>query len=344
MRWRDYDCNVATPDLFDGDGDGSTCDLDCDDGNAAANSGAAEVCMTYRVVCCESDRERWLLERRQYLGASEIAIVLGLSPWSSPLDLWARKRGLVPDLPPTDAQRWGRRLEDVVLAGYAEDTGRECHEWQELLVSQRWPWMSCTPDAWQAVDGERQILELKTSHAGAAHEWRDGDAPAHYLLQVQQQLAVTGYPRGTLACLIGGRELRYLDIERDDEIIVRIVEAGEAFMAAVRDGSAPPPRGTAADKAALQALYPRSDDSSVTLPIEAESWDAARLQAIADGGAAEARRLEAENNLRAAIGTAAYGVLPSGTRYSLKTTNIAAATIQRKASSHRTLRRSGAKE
>jgi cysteine-rich repeat protein len=38
------DCDAATPDIFDGDGDLSSCDVDCDDADAAVHPGAAEVC------------------------------------------------------------------------------------------------------------------------------------------------------------------------------------------------------------------------------------------------------------------------------------------------------------
>ena len=34
-------------------------------------------------------------ERRTYIGASETAAVLGLSPWLTPLQLWAQKRGIL---------------------------------------------------------------------------------------------------------------------------------------------------------------------------------------------------------------------------------------------------------
>ncbi len=40
----DNDCNVATPDVFDTDGDGFNCDVDCRDDLATINPGQAELC------------------------------------------------------------------------------------------------------------------------------------------------------------------------------------------------------------------------------------------------------------------------------------------------------------
>ena len=40
----DNDCDMATPDIFDGDGDGWMCDVDCDDSDATVHPAASEHC------------------------------------------------------------------------------------------------------------------------------------------------------------------------------------------------------------------------------------------------------------------------------------------------------------
>ena len=48
-------------------------------------------------------RDEWLAIRRTGIGSSDIAGVLGLSPWASPYTVWADKRGRVPPVEQTEA-------------------------------------------------------------------------------------------------------------------------------------------------------------------------------------------------------------------------------------------------
>ena len=56
------------------------------------------------------------IDRHAGLGGSDAAAVLGLSPWTSPLDLYLDKRGELDEEPeqPTNWQRWGHLLEDLI--------------------------------------------------------------------------------------------------------------------------------------------------------------------------------------------------------------------------------------
>jgi len=101
----------------------------------------------------------WHRARAAGLGGSEIAAVLGLSPWESAFSLWHKKRAIlaVPpghDLPPLrslgqeDSERmmWGRLIEPVVADRYAQ-----LHpQWQMLPVPLRAhpkrPWQIGSPD------------------------------------------------------------------------------------------------------------------------------------------------------------------------------------------------------
>jgi large repetitive protein len=49
----DNDCDAATLDLFDEDGDSAACDVDCDDGDPAAFPGATEVCGDGAIQDCD---------------------------------------------------------------------------------------------------------------------------------------------------------------------------------------------------------------------------------------------------------------------------------------------------
>src|SRR5690606_4561118 len=92
---------------------------------------------------------RWHELRRQGVTASEIPVILGLSPWDSPWALWHRKRGLLDDPPAGESAYWGRHLEDAIADAAIDRVdphvqmafargGLYCHP-------QR-PWQMATPD------------------------------------------------------------------------------------------------------------------------------------------------------------------------------------------------------
>ena len=70
------------------------------------------------------DREEWLAKRRGFLGASDVAAVLGVSPWAGPLDVYLDKIHAV-EMQESRAMRRGHAMEPVIADWYAEETGRE---------------------------------------------------------------------------------------------------------------------------------------------------------------------------------------------------------------------------
>ena len=60
------------------------------------------------------DKQQWLEGRRRGIGGSDVAAVLQLSPWRTPLDVWNDKLGLSPEHEMTSSLYWGTTLEQVV--------------------------------------------------------------------------------------------------------------------------------------------------------------------------------------------------------------------------------------
>lgn len=294
-----------------------------------------------------ASREDWLAHRHEGIGASEAATILGVNPYQSPFALWAEKLGLTDGPTETDAMRWGLKLEPVVAEHYATETGRRViapAPWT-VYVSTAHPWLRCTPDRFVCDDARPAsdgVLELKTAHQRMAEHWEE-EPPLRYVIQVQHQLAVTGHQWGSLAVLIGGQTFRWVDIERNDDFIAVLLEREAAFWQRLVDREPPTVDGSESARAALAKLYPRErpDIDAVVLPPEAEDWDAIRQQALADIKAAEARKAEAEAHLKALIGEAPVGVLPTGVRYTWQTQERKGYVVE--PSSTRVLRRLEAK-
>lgn len=107
-----------------------------------------------------------------------------------------------------------------------------------------------------------QLLECKTAGEFGARLWRDG-VPEYVQLQVQHQLAVTGKLAAHVAVLICGQKLDVHRIERDDELIARLVELEARFWHFVETDTPPPADGSDSADRALRCLFPKDVGSTV---------------------------------------------------------------------------------
>lgn len=296
-----------------------------------------------------TDRDAWLEARRSGIGASDAAVILGVSKWKSPLQLFAEKAGLA-DVTETekDYLKWGHRLEPVIATAYEEETGRVTYDPgdYEIARSADAPFMIATLDrlvtGWSTDQHAPPfeapgVLELKTTSAFRREEWKD-EPPLAYQIQLQHQLAVTGHLWGSIAVLIGGQAFQWTDIKRSETFIEQLMSAEERFWKRVQKREPPEPDSSVSTTKILHALYPKEENDAIELPIEAVEWDKDRALAIEIIKTQEDIRRECENRIKAVIGTHAVGMLPSGGRYTWKTSSRAGYTVE--PTSTRTLRRS----
>lgn len=262
------------------------------------------------------DRDEWLAVRREGIGASDAAAVVGLHPWLSPLALFYEKTSeIVVAEPPTEPMEWGLRLEPVVAAAWCEKNDRRMIRFQPYdpacrRVHPHLPWMVANLDGvvLDNGDSEAAVYEGKTASGWSAAAW-DDDLPAHVLIQVQHQLAVTGLPRGHVACLIGGSRFVQYDIERDDELIGSLIEAESRFWQDVQDGRPPAADGYESTTEALKVRWRDSLDTAVELGEEGVVLVRSRHRAKANADEAQQRQQAAENRLRQLLGEAEVGTV-----------------------------------
>ena len=296
----------------------------------------------YEHVCSYSAREQWMTARRSGIGASEIAAILGQSPWADPLSVFVNKTSDVGEVEQNEAMEIGIALEKSVADLYSARTGRPVKMEGILLRSHKHPWAIATLDATTIIDGDMVPLEIKTAGGIKADEWEDGP-PKHYALQCQHQMLVTGANKMSVACLLGSFHFRLIwcDIERDERVIKMIERAGAAFWQNVTSGRPPEPTGTEASKRALSVMYPVDDGSTVHLGARL-AMEAATLDALKDQRKAiDADILRYENSIRAAMGSATRAVFDDGSSFTLKTQHRKEYTV--KPSTTRVLRRVAAK-
>jgi putative phage-type endonuclease len=228
-------------------------------------------------IAALSDDERWHLERRMGIGASEVATALGLNPWKTPGELWEEKTGRrePADLSDNLRVRVGIKTEAVVAELYAEDHGVKLRRHRAKAMKGA-PWVRCNPD--RLVVGQRKGLEIKTGRLN--EQWGASgtdEVPMSYLLQVTQCMAVFGYGEWDLAAELfgpGGVDLRYYPLVYSEDVAAPLIEqATRWWFDHVIEDRRPDPV-TAAE---VSLAYPSDDGSQVLASAEvAEQVAAAR--------------------------------------------------------------------
>jgi putative phage-type endonuclease len=223
-----------------------------------------------------------LTARREGVGGSELAALLGESPYDSALRVWLDKTGRTPaagERGVSEAMRWGQRLEAAVADAFAEEHGLQVRR-AGLLRSRTHPRMLATVDRLTCDGGG---LEVKCVGFFTGRQLAGGAIPRPWYWQCLHYLAVTGRGHWWLAVLVGGQQLHVRRLDRDDvrDDMHRAVDAVERFWADHVETDVPP----------------RDYRATELVPVEAGARVEAPLpgQALAD--ATRWRQLERQSRL-----------------------------------------------
>lgn len=175
----------------------------------------------------------WAIERRNYLGASELAAILGRDPYRSEFELALAKKGLATESPSTWPQRFGNLIQRTGLAVYSEVTGRRVRNVTSTTANKRWPHVRASLDG--RVVREPIGVEVKWT-SRSIHEpyesWR---------LQVQGQMGIVGLDAVDIIRLSGRDEPAIWTVERDDALITDLLDMAEAWYVRYVEGDELPP-------------------------------------------------------------------------------------------------------
>ena len=261
-------------------------------------------------------------DRRHIVGASDIAAILGVSPWASPMSVWLR---MVGEAEPDDghgaeAKARGNHFESGVRSWTAERIGALEVEAgipiDEPGVVGSEPWTAYHPDGAFLLPSGWAIAELKTSrHPDGWGESGSAEIPAHYALQMAWQLALTPQVERLVAgvYVTSWDELRTYTVEREVEVERWLLdEVGSWYWRHIARGDAPPIDGSASSKSFLSRRFPRGNGLRVEADPEqralALNWRAAKDRARV----AEAEADHCANLLRETLGDASDMQTPEG--------------------------------
>ena len=232
-------------------------------------------------------------ERRKYIGGSDIAAVMGMSRWKTPLKLWLEKTGECEpvDLSKVEAVQLGSELEEFVAQKFSKETGKQVRKQSKMYVHKDYPFMAAHVD--RLITGTDEILECKTCGSHKKDEWEGEDIPQEYVLQVIWYLGITGKKKAYIAVLIGGQSFKYKMIEFDKELFETMIDMAKDFWNCVQTKT--PPALTPDDNALLSEIFAKPNEEIIENQDIEEK--VTKLQQVKDDISAletEQKMLEAE--------------------------------------------------
>ena len=187
------------------------------------------------------DQTHWHELRSQHIGASDVAALFDMSPFTTLWQLWMEKSGNLPpeDLSDNKSVQAGTFLESGIANWAAHRWDMKIEKVVDYYTADDCPGMGASLDF--QTDGGHPV-EIKWSAHGDGWEY-EGDtitcAPDNYVLQVLHQMACTDAEYGWLIALIRN-EPRRMKVPRSEEIISKIKSHVAKFWDSVRAGEEPP--------------------------------------------------------------------------------------------------------
>ena len=141
--------------------------------------------------------QEWLAYRRQGIGGSDVAAILGISPFRTARDLYDDKLNIASAVDDTGnwvALEMGHLLEPLVAQIFTKKTGLEVFQIKKMFQHPQYPFMLADVDYFVRLpNGEIALLEIKTTNYNAKdHWWKDGEeyVPVYYETQGRHYMAV----------------------------------------------------------------------------------------------------------------------------------------------------------
>lgn len=272
-----------------------------------------------KTVLCDS-RARWLEERRNSVGASEIASVIGLG-YQSALDVYADKIGAPKKEPEPEAKErmeLGLLQEDTIRRAYHHFYGEVVDQDEPYTIHRRddQPDAHVTTDGYVTGAGKRILWEAKCVSGERAIEAEAGPLIDHRC-QVMLGMGILDLSEAIVCYLANGNRIFRHFIQRDDGYIEYLFIQARAFMESVR--ARRPPLETASSSEALRRIYPTADGSEILLPASVIPLIAEAQEAGRQIGELVAKKDSARAAIEALMGKAAVGIVEGTTiRVTLK--------------------------
>lgn len=228
--------------------------------------------------------------RKTGLGGSDIAALVGLSKWMTPLELFLTKIGEREDNQTSEFAKWGNYHEDNIRQEYMAITGKMVGTSNELFRHPVHHWMIANVDG--IIEGEKALLECKSTSFMNRRRWGTAgtdEIPEEYLLQCAHYAIVLDVEYVDIAVLIGGNDFRIYTYKRNAVLENRLIELESDFWNNHVVPRSPPRPRTIGD---ASILWPESKEKSTKVMDESLEAKILRLPEVRNA----LKELEEEEN------------------------------------------------
>lgn len=228
----------------------------------------------------------WLDARRSLVTATDLPVLLGISPYKCEADLADEKLSGATQAP-TIRMKVGTALEELIAEEYTAKTGRRLQRIRDLVIHPKLDWAGASPD--RRVIGEQRAVELKWTNSRS--RFADG-LPQDVEAQVMWSLGVLGWPVADVAVLAGDELLPPFEVPFDAATFDNLVTVAQDFRRRLADGGP-----FARNLERIRRDHPRDDGNTLVADPELN----AAASALFDVRASIERLEETEKRLKTAI-------------------------------------------
>ncbi len=216
--------------------------------------------------------DEWLeIRRKSGIGGSEMAAILGVNPYQSPLSVYYDKvEGS--DFEGNIHTEFGNWMEPHIRDEFpkrflkTDDIQIQVYEYPYVIQHKKYPFLIGNIDGIMIhPELGTGIIEIKTASERNWQSWEEDKLPDMYYVQVMHYLAITDLSYAYIVALVGKR-LLWKHIPRNEDIIKIIARQAKDFWHDHVLAKIPPaPIGLGSDTDTLKKLYPEEDGQVVEL-------------------------------------------------------------------------------
>lgn len=206
--------------------------------------------------------------RGTYLGGYDASAILGVSKYGTPLSVWLEKTGQSPaNKEPNLAMELGLYLEPFVLAKAEQELKTVITNRQDFVIHPDHDFICGHIDGLCVIDRDLVLIDAKTTSAYNKHNFGDDLDPTNSALwQIYHYFScLPSVKYAYVVALIGNTDLRFIKIERNQNVIDELVKLEADFWNIYVVNGTPPPaeKLTADDAKNVISLFPVVDEDYI---------------------------------------------------------------------------------